>query len=95
MLFRSRHPRALQELDQRHREVERLDGGKEEEVEDQPGGAVIAQHGNSNIFLSLLVNIAATMVIHATKNYQLGNNLLERSVITVYSESMRRMFPCA
>ena len=45
------HPRALQELDQRHREVERLDGGEEEEVEDQPVGAVIAQHGNSNIFL--------------------------------------------
>jgi hypothetical protein len=44
------------------------------------------------VLLSLLVNIAATMVIHAKKTYQSGNN---RSVITMCSESMRRMFPCA
>jgi hypothetical protein len=70
------HPSALQELDQRRREVERLHGGEEEEeVEGQLGGAVTTQHVNSNIFLSLLVNTAAIMVIHAKKAYQSGNNL--------------------
>jgi hypothetical protein len=70
------HPSALHELDQRRREVEHLHGGEEEEeVEGQLGGVVTAQHVNSNIFLSLLVNIAALMVIHAKKTYQSGNNL--------------------